>query len=126
MYHLRRRQLVPRRFRRRKVKQQNTAGSLPHTSSSRWPSKPWVQLTPPLVTSSARSDGASRPSVEMGAKHHFSISDCQLQSSDTTLWLSPVPSPLRWATRPDQPDNTPNKLIMSKSLGEQSTSGQKK
>src|SRR6218665_2729206 len=71
MYHLRRLRLAQRRFRRRTVKQQNTAGYLPHTSSSRWPSKPWAQSTPLLATSSARSDGASRPSVEMGAQTSF-------------------------------------------------------
>ena len=43
------------------------------------------------------------------------------------LWPSPVPSPLRSETRPDQPDKAlpVNKLIMSKFLGERSTSGQK-
>src|SRR6218665_2817216 len=124
MYHLRRRRWVQRRFRRQTVKQPNTVGYLPHTSSSRWPSKPWAQSTPPLATSSARSDGASRPSVEMGAKHHFSISACQYQSRETILWYSPVPSSLQWTTRPDQPAKTPPFLIMSTSLGERSTSGQ--
>jgi len=42
------------------------------------------------------------------------------------LWPSPVPSPLRSTTRSDQPDNKTNKLIISKSRGERSTSGQKK
>src|SRR6218665_1423106 len=79
------RRRVQRRFRRRAVIQLKTGpkyikinlvyshGLSAQTSSTRWPSRHWVQSTPPLTTSSARSDGASRLSVDKAAKHHFSI-----------------------------------------------------